>query len=216
MQHSSDVKLCECGCGQPAPLAKQTNSRLGVKKGEPHRFIAGHNVAKPTEKIKMMCEYCGNEKELQPSAAKRFRFCSRKCHGKYMRDFTTKPTGSKIVDSHGYVFVKQPNGWIQEHRLVMAEYLGRELSEEEDVHHINEDKTDNRIENLQLLSRSEHAALHQKRKWDKIYSRGTRTCRNCEQEKTLDQFPLKESGKPSTECRDCYNIRRKEWRKNRV
>lgn len=36
------MKLCECGCGQPAPIAKQSDTRLGYVKGGPKRFIAGH------------------------------------------------------------------------------------------------------------------------------------------------------------------------------
>ena len=39
----NNAKLCECGCGMPAPIATYTNARLGYKKGNPVRFISGHN-----------------------------------------------------------------------------------------------------------------------------------------------------------------------------
>lgn len=37
------VKLCECGCGQPAPIAKSSDARFGYVKGQPKRFILGHS-----------------------------------------------------------------------------------------------------------------------------------------------------------------------------
>jgi hypothetical protein len=37
------MKLCECGCGQPAPIANHTRRALGHVKGQPIRFIRGHN-----------------------------------------------------------------------------------------------------------------------------------------------------------------------------
>ncbi len=49
-----------------------------------------------------------------------------------------------------------------EHRLVMEHHLGRELLSEELVHHANEDKLDNQIDNLVLTTRKEHINTHRK------------------------------------------------------
>lgn len=39
-----EVKLCKCGCGQPAPIATRTDTRQRTVKGHPQDFIAGHHV----------------------------------------------------------------------------------------------------------------------------------------------------------------------------
>lgn len=36
------VKLCECGCGEAAPIAKKTRRERGQVKGQPLRFVHGH------------------------------------------------------------------------------------------------------------------------------------------------------------------------------
>ena len=41
-------KACECGCGQAAPLAIKTCTTRGWVKGEPLRFVRGHNGKRPT------------------------------------------------------------------------------------------------------------------------------------------------------------------------
>jgi len=71
--------------------------------------------------------------------------------------YTICPEGYKyVLISHS----DRTKRYVAEHRLVMAEILGRQLTSDEIVHHRNRIKTDNRAENLEVLSRQEHAALH--------------------------------------------------------
>lgn len=63
------MKLCECGCGEAAPIAKNTQRSAGHIKGEPMRFIRGHNrrIHRP-EPEPSFCECgCG---EAAPIATK--------------------------------------------------------------------------------------------------------------------------------------------------
>lgn len=72
----------------------------------------------------------------------------------------------KYIDNKGYVKVLRPNhpksikGYIYEHRAVVEDYLGRYLENWETVHHINEIKIDNRLDNLFLCTVGEHSAIH--------------------------------------------------------
>ena len=54
------------------------------------------------------------------------------------------------------------DGYILEHELIMSCVLGRHLEPDEVVHHKNHIRDDNRVCNLQVMTRAEHAALHMK------------------------------------------------------
>lgn len=62
----------------------------------------------------------------------------------------------------GYKEIRCPlsGRFVLEHRYVMAQHLGRPLRQAEHVHHIDGDRTNNALHNLQLVSNSEHAHLH--------------------------------------------------------
>ena len=74
-------------------------------------------------------------------------------------------SSDKRITRYGYVEVYDPahpnaapsTGWVLEHRKVMADRLGRPLFADENVHHKNGDRTDNRPDNLELWVKSQPA-----------------------------------------------------------
>lgn len=65
------------------------------------------------------------------------------------------------LDKDGYKHIIVDGKHKREHRVVMENKIGRKLTRSEVVHHINGIKTDNRIENLQIISFSKHTSMHQ-------------------------------------------------------
>ena len=75
--------------------------------------------------------------------------------------------GGRSSTGNGYYEILRPNhpnankrGHVLEHRLVMEKTLGRYLTKSEKVHHINGDPSDNRPENLVVLSHRVHLRQH--------------------------------------------------------
>lgn len=106
----------------------------------------------------------------------------------------------RMLGADGYIHVKvgvehpmgHVNGWAREHRVMMSEHLGRPLLPTEEVHHLGEDKTDNRIENFELKSKSRHTAEHKHR-----LGTGKATCRN--------GHPWSINAAGRKRCRTCEN-----------
>lgn len=122
--------------------------------------------------MKLVCPVCGNEFKRSPCLVKNVKTptCSMNCYNK--RKFgegNPKWRGGRITMNDGRVLIYAPDHpdaralggtHILEYRLVAEQKLQRRLAENEIVHHINGDVTDNSPGNLEILTQSDHARLH--------------------------------------------------------
>lgn len=118
--------------------------------------------------VKAPCGWCGKEMTMSPFRSEIQKYCSRECCSEASRTNILEGhihNGRRSRSLNGYVCVWEPDhhksyrGWVLEHRLIMERITGRPLESHEDVHHINGVKDDNRLENLVLLTKSQHQAI---------------------------------------------------------
>lgn len=115
----------------------------------------------------LVCAHCQQPGQISTYRYAKFYGLCRRC---VYRTFRAKPTfkGGRFVDANGYVRVSgqqdhpraNRSGQVYEHILVMEQQLGRLISRDEIVHHRNGNKSDNRIENLELTTHAEHMRIH--------------------------------------------------------
>jgi hypothetical protein len=124
--------FCECGCGQRTNVPRYTDHRAGRVAGVPARFVKGHN--------------CADAARARGDAAR----------------------GNRTLSPHGYVCVTIGGRRRRyEHVLIAEATLGRPLrshgkghANNEVVHHIDGDKTNNARSNLLICTHAYHVALH--------------------------------------------------------
>ncbi len=129
---------------------------------------ACHHKGMLKEKPVLTCDHCSKEYAVYPSQLKwnqirehKKNFCSTQCQNKfYSGDNHPNWIGGSIEHATGYIKDYVDKKYTARHRIFMEELVGRKLSEDEVVHHKNGNKHDNRIENLEIMTRSEHAKHH--------------------------------------------------------
>jgi uncharacterized Zn finger protein (UPF0148 family) len=122
--------------------------------------------AKPEQRktISVICPVCGDPFEQRKDG--RPKTCSKSCSltkhyrsGLRREEWKRRERLPRIKQSAGYIWAYAPDHpnarigglYVLEHRLVMEKELGRLLGPHERIHHKNGNRSDNRIENLELF-----------------------------------------------------------------
>lgn len=122
-----------------------------------------------TDMKEYICQWCGDKFmrwQCYEKRKNRNKFCSVTCSNKARcGENSPRWKGGRFETNggSGYSFVYLPDhpkanstGFVLEHRAVMEKVIGRYLLSNEMVHHKNGRKSDNRIENLEIVLRNAH------------------------------------------------------------
>lgn len=115
--------------------------------------------------------------------------------------------GGQVNDGRGRILIYTPNhpnpNWkgthVYRYRLVIEKHLGRYLHKKEVVHHKNGDHSDDRLENLEIMTQAEHARLHHKIKMAGRWSYNFKNCVVC--------GTTNRKHKAHGKCRACYQLK---------
>lgn len=125
--------------------------------------------------IGVACKNCSKTFLKRDYKSCAIKFCSRLCanlfnasklsknrKGNLNPMYGKKPANYKggHLTSDGYRCLIINNRKVREHRYIMEKHLDRKLLDNEDVHHIDGNKINNNINNLQVIEHGEHKRLH--------------------------------------------------------
>ena len=153
------------------PYADPEKAKEAKRKSAMKRYWQNPSKARQDRRtIPGICEQCGVEFLGRQGA----RCCTRSCSAKMahaegrantIQPRTPNPGRRKMANGYVRMWVPEgtpgrpKNGLMMEHRLVMQEHMGRPLEAWEIVHHRNGVKDDNRVANLEVVTRARHAGM---------------------------------------------------------
>lgn len=102
-----------------------------------------------SKKLLVKCDWCNKQflKKRNDIERTETNFCSTECTHNFHRWSGISGSSPKVEG-------------VPIHRKIMSEYLNRPLNSYEEVHHIDGNHSNNKIENLELLNKTEHSKVH--------------------------------------------------------
>jgi len=129
-------------------------------------IFAKDNGFKRRKGMTLKCEHCQSDYYVPQYRVETAKYCSRSCLGLAHPERAEKARNnsplmfrSGLSEPRKYKTIYVNGKQMREHRYLMEQHLGRKLDRNEQVHHINGNWRDNRIENLKVLTNSEHQKL---------------------------------------------------------
>lgn len=142
-----------------------------------------------------------NHETHQPTRFKKghyLRLHSNSLHHNWKGGTRITLAGYRVVLQRGHPRANR-DGYVFEHILVKEKEIGRHIAKNEDVHHINGNKLDNRPENLELMTKSQHAIT------TLTIDMSNRRCSDCGSSETYRRDWQKDPiDKNKIRCHKCY------------
>jgi HNH endonuclease len=171
---------CQCGCKERIPVRSygylQRFKHWHNSKGENHPMFKDGRTTRKRNSVELKPCDCGCGQLIEYYNCRGGIKQYKKGHNVsgFIKHGSEHPSwrGGRTIDKNGYVRIWKPDGprfgmkaYGLEHIMIMEGHLGRKLKPDERVHHINEIKTDNRIENLMVLTDMVHKRYHTFKMW---------------------------------------------------
>lgn len=131
------------------PLTKEEKREKARQKAKKHYYSAKNQIN---------CYIC--DKSIRKRQSNKTKQACKDCDLKRRKRAPKNLTYKMIKAPDDHIGRVNKNGWIEEHRYLAQKHLGRELKTSEVVHHIDNNRKNNNLNNLCVLDGSIHSSYH--------------------------------------------------------
>jgi hypothetical protein len=154
---------------------KMLSAEYGISVGKMFYILRDNGCSfirkrrKPFTDYERICRSVANKGKKRTEEQKRRISEKNSCNYDGMNGY-----GHTKNHNRGYVLAYAPkhphahkDGYVMLHTILLEREIGRYLAEDEVVHHKNHNRSDNRIENLELMKKRDHCSMHMKERYMK-------------------------------------------------